>query len=754
MKAITKKDFQSNFHSITGWLFIAVFWAFLSFFVANYNFLGLSSDLTSALGTVEIIFLILMPILCMRSFSEEQRQKTDQILFTAPVSVGQVVFQKFLALAAVYTIPVLMTCIYPLILKAFGNVSFGSNYIAILGVWLYGMVCIAICIFASSLTENPIVAAVLSFLFLFVMYLIPTIENMFTSSTVLTKILEAINVRGQFENFLSGSLSITAIIYLATVIFLFLFLTTQIIQKRRYSISKKTFALGAYSSAMIVVVLAITVIVNLAAAKLPDSLQNIDVTSNRLYSLTDDTKNLVSGLDQDVTIYVLDKESSSDETLNKTLKSYEALSDHINVSYIDPATDPTFIQKYTDDTSNIYMNSLIVVCGDKSKIVNFSDIYETSMDYTTYSQKTTGYDGEGQITSAIDYVTGSSNPVIYTLTGHNETSLSTTFTDAVSKMNIDLEDLDLMQNDSIPDDAEAVIINAPTTDLSSDDLQKLEDYLGKGGNLIAVTNYKATGDMTNYKALLSWYGVTLQDGVVMDSDSSRYYQYPTYLLPNVESDTITSGITNGYIMAPFSQEVTYNSDDSSVTYTPLLETSESAYSHSSVNSASDMEQTDSDKLSTRILGLKAVKSLGSSADGSDESVSSSSTNGTQSSSSTTGNSVSSSAADESVVSSSSASGNSSEDNSSSTAIIYTSSYIFNDNANEMVSGSNLSLFSGSIQAVSKDTATLSIPSKSVDDTTITMATHTAVIMTILFVILIPVALLAFGIAIWMIRKKK
>ena len=540
---------------------------------------------------------------------------------------------------------------------------------------------------------------------------------------------------------------------MATVIFLFLFLTTQIIQKRRYSISKKTISFGAYSSVMIVVVLAITVIVNLAVTKLPDSMQNIDVTSSRLYSLTDDTKNLVSGLKDDVTIYVLDKESASDKTLNKTLKSYEALSKHIKVSYVDPAENPTFIQKYTDDSSNVYMNSLIVTCGDKSKIVNFSDVYETSTDYTTYSQKTTGYDGEGQITSAIDYVTSDSNPVIYTLTGHNETALSSTFTDAVSKMNITVQDLDFMQNDSVPDDAQAVIINAPTSDLSSDDLKKLEDYFNKGGNVIAVTNYEATGDMTNYKALLTYFGITLNDGVVLDSDSSRYYQYPSYLLPNVESDDITSGITNEYIMSPFSQEITYDSSDSQVAYTPLLQTSESAYVHSSVSSESDMEQTDSDQLAARIVGLKAVKTI-SGSDGStaDNTVTSSSTANGVSGTSSSSESVSASSAAESVSSSSSAA--SSTDTITSTAVVYTSPYIFNDNANQMVSGSNLSLFSGSISAVTSDTTTISIPSKSMDNTTITMATRTAVLLTILFVILIPVVLLAFGITIWVIRRKK
>lgn len=258
--------------------------------------------------------------------------------------------------------------------------------------------------------------------------------------------------------------------------------------------------------------------------------------------------------------------------------------------------------------------------------------------------------------------------------------------------------------------------------------------------------------MTNYKALLSYFGITLNDGVVLDSDSSRYYQYPSYLLPNVESDDITSGITNGYIMSPFSQEITYDSSNSQVAYTPLLQTSESAYVHSSVSSESDMEQTDSDQLAARIVGLKAVKTIsGSDGSAADNTVTSSSTANGVSGTSSSSESVSASSA-ESVSSSSSA--DSSTDTITSTAVVYTSPYIFNDNANQMVSGSNLSLFSGSISAVTSDTTTISIPSKSMDNTTITMATRTAVLLTILFVILIPVVLLAFGITIWVIRRKK
>lgn len=102
MSAIIKKDVRSYFNTFTGWLFIGLLWMFLSFFISYYNFFSLSSDMSAALSVIVLILLILIPILSMRSFADEQKQKTDQLLFTAPVSVGKVVLGKFFALAAVY----------------------------------------------------------------------------------------------------------------------------------------------------------------------------------------------------------------------------------------------------------------------------------------------------------------------------------------------------------------------------------------------------------------------------------------------------------------------------------------------------------------------------------------------------------------------------------------------------------------------------------------------------------------------------
>lgn len=708
MLAIIKKDIRSSFHTVIGWLFIAVLWLFLSYFVLYYNFLNLSSSLASPLGTMELIMIILIPILCMRSFADEKRQKTDQVLFTAPVSVGKVVLGKFIALAVIFTVPVLMLCMYPLIFSAYGTVAFLENYVAIIGFWLLGLACIAICVFASSLTENPLIAAVISFLILFLIYLVPSFSSAISSSsTAVSNILDALSMFDQYEAFLNGTLSVTAIIYLGSVIFLFLFLTTQVIQKRRYSVSRKTLSFGVYSSAMIVVALAITVVVNVVGAKLPTSLQSIDLTSNKMYSITDDTKDFMKDLDQDVTIYVLSSKKDSDDTLNKTLEQYKEMSDHVEVTYIDPAEDPTFIQQYTDDTSSLYQNSLVVESGDRYKIINYSDIYESSIDYETYSSETTGYDAEGQITSAISYVTSDDMPKVYLLTNHGEQSLGSSFTEALSKLNIDSAELDLMTEDAVPDDAQAVLILSPTSDLSTDDVDKLEAFFDKGGNVIVTTNYEADGEMTNFKSLLSYFGITLGDGIVMDDDDGRYYRYPSYLLPVVAPDDITSDVTsgNGYILMPFAQPLTTDDSSEDVTFTTLLSTSESGYVHESADTEADLQKTSDDKTGTQIVGVKAEKKI--------------------------------------------------DDDTTSTAVVYSSEYLFSDDADQMVSGSNSQLFSGSVSAVTEASeSSISIPAKEFGDTSLTVSAGSAIMIGVIFIILIPAALVIAGVAIWLVRRRK
>ena len=163
MLAIFKREFKSYLQSFIGPLFIAVVLGLFSLFFILFNVISLNNNINGALynlGYWGLMFMI--PILSMRTFSEERKNKTDQLILTAPVSVGSIVLGKFLAIAAVLLVPTLVFCIIPPIMSAFGTVPMLWNYINILGFFLYGLMLISICIFISNLTDNPIVCAVVS----------------------------------------------------------------------------------------------------------------------------------------------------------------------------------------------------------------------------------------------------------------------------------------------------------------------------------------------------------------------------------------------------------------------------------------------------------------------------------------------------------------------------------------------------------------------------------------------------------------
>ena len=155
MLAIFKREFKSYLHSFIGPLFIAAVLGLFSMFFILFNIMNLSNNINGALynlGFWGLMFMI--PILCMRAFSEERKNKTDQMILTAPVSVGSVVLGKFLAIVAIFAIPTAVFCLFPLIMSAFGDVPLLWNYTSVLGFFLYGVMLIAVCVFISNLSDN------------------------------------------------------------------------------------------------------------------------------------------------------------------------------------------------------------------------------------------------------------------------------------------------------------------------------------------------------------------------------------------------------------------------------------------------------------------------------------------------------------------------------------------------------------------------------------------------------------------------
>ncbi|MBO4981133.1 MAG: Gldg family protein [Lachnospiraceae bacterium] len=703
MSAIYKRELQSYFRSFIGFLFIAVTLFFIGLYFSVYNILSGSPYFSYAVAGVISVFLISVPILTMRILAEEKHNKTDQLILTAPVSVGGIVMGKFLALLTIFAIPVAIICIYPLIMSRFGTVPMGEAYLAILAYFLFGMTAIAIGLLISSLTESQVIAAVLGFAVLFLGYMMSSICSVIsTTGNLVTKILGCFDLYTPFANLLEGTLNVGSVVYFVSLTALVLFLTVQSIQKRRYSVSVKNFSIGAYSTGMIAVAVGIVIVVNIILGEMPSTWTAIDLTGQKLYSLTDQTKEFVSNMQEDVTIYVLANEDSQDTTLKQTLQRYDDLSDHITVECVDPAVNPMFYTKYT--TGNISSNSLIVVSDKRSKVIDYSNIYESSFDYTTYSTTTTGYDGEGQITSALDYVLSQDMPKMYLTTGHGEYGFSSTFSSALNKENVEYETVNLMELEAVPEDAACLFINGAVKDFSNDDIGKVKAYLEKGGKVVLVIGYTEE-DTPNLDSLLADMGMYTAEGLVIDQTEKNYYVSPYYLLPTQSASAYTSGLYGKYyIFAPYSQGIVIEDPDrEDITYDIFLSTSDSAFSKTGQLNAEDFDKGAEDIDGPFAIGVEAVKPL---------------------------------------------------EEGEAVLVAYGCEQIFTDEANQMVSGANQMLFTNTVSGFVDHEISVSIPVKSYEVSTLTVTQADIVWIALITVILMPVGCLIAGFVIWFRRRRR
>lgn len=708
MLAIFKREFKSYFQNVIGWLFVAALLAVYGLYFYVYNLKNGYPYISYDLNGIGFIMMIAVPILTMRSLSDEKKTKTDQLMLTSPVSVGKIVAGKYFAMAAVYTIDIALFALSPLVLSIYGKVALSEAYVALFGYWLYGLSCIAVGLFISSISESVIISAILTFTALFLSYMMQSITGLISSSgNLLTKVLNCFDLYTPFENFVSGCFSVTSAAYYVTVILLLCFLTTQSIQKRRWAFSKKMIGTGAFSAGMIVVMCAICVVVNLVVTALPAKYTSIDCSATRLYSLTNDTKDRVSKLDEDITIYVLNSKKSKDAKIDETINRYKDLSSHIKVKYVDPVTSPKFYQDYTDTTPTT--NSLIIESKNRSKVIDYNDIYEydsSSYYYGYQSQSSiTGYDAEGQITSAIEYVTMDADelPVIYQITGHNETEIGSNFQSVVSKANANLKSLELFNEEKVPEDATAIIINSPTVDFNEEDAQKVIDYLNGGGKALIVGCYAYNDELANFNKILSAYNVSFKTGVIAENDSSKYYQNPLYLLPTVETTDYTSDATDGYVFLAGSCAINYPEDTDDLTYTKLLSTSDSAVLKKDWKNITTSKAEDADENGPFTTGLAVNDS-------------------------STGASI----------------------------VVFGTPYVVDDSYDNAVSGNNADMFKDVITSMTGNVELASsvIPVKDYTLSNITINTLQAVVTGLIIMVAVPILLIIIGIVVWAMRRKK
>lgn len=288
MLAIYKKELRQYFNSMIGFVFLAFFLVIIGIYTWAYNLSSGLGNFEVTLGGISFMYVLLVPILTMRIVAEENRQKTDQLLYTAPVSLTKIIVGKYFAVLTLFSCAFIPICIYPLIIHMYGtDVRLAPAYSSIIGFYLLGAATIAIGLFISSLTESQVIASVVSFITLLLTFLLSNITGMLPTEAIsqcvmiavlwlviclafyhmmnnvtvlvmmavigeaaiwiiyavksslyeslLTNILNTLALSTRFDDFSLGILNYDAIVYYVSIAFLFVFLTIQMIKKKRFN---------------------------------------------------------------------------------------------------------------------------------------------------------------------------------------------------------------------------------------------------------------------------------------------------------------------------------------------------------------------------------------------------------------------------------------------------------------------------------------------------------------------------------------
>lgn len=304
---------------------------------------------------------------------------------------------------------------------------------------------------------------------------------------------------------------------------------------------------GSFSIGVTAIVIAIVVVANMIIGQLPEKYRNIDVSSTKIYEISDTSKDLLKELDHKVTLTVLAVKDETDDRITTFLSKYAGLSKNVSVKWIDPVLHPSALTE-----NNAEKDTIVVKCEDtgKSTTVAFSDIIVQDMSsyYYTGSASESEFDGEGQLTSAINYVISDASQTVYRTSGHGESTFSTTISDLMKKNNYNVEELNLVMNTEIPDDCDLLMMYAPTNDLSQEEADVMKNYLKSGGKVMLILGDTTSEQLPNLMGILSDYGMKEANGYI--ADPKRCYQGNAYyLFPQLSvSGDLANGISSQMVL--------------------------------------------------------------------------------------------------------------------------------------------------------------------------------------------------------------
>lgn len=474
-------------------------------------------------------------------------------------------------------------------------------------------------------------------------------------------------------------------------------------EKIKEQFNRKSFRLGGYSVLISIIVIAIAVFVVMTVDSLSSKYTKPDMTSASLYSLSEESINIAHSVNKDVTIYMLAQSGYEDKLTQTIIEKYSGYNDKIKVELKDPIVFPNFAKQYTSES--IQNNSLIVVCGEKSRYIPSSDIYKTTTDYSTYTQNTE-FDAENQITSALSFVISEDLPKIYYTSGHGEEALSSQTLSDIKKQNIDTEEIGLLTLSQIPEDADLILINNPQSDISSAEKDLLLSYLKSGGSMILITGYNGV-EMPVLNELMRNYKVERENKLVFEGNANMTVGgYPYFLVPDMISTKITDPLINEKyaVLLPLAHPIkVLDNSDSSAIAIKILNTSSAGYTKSNAESMENLQKQAGDEEGKYSVGVTITDTV---------------------------------------------------EKGETKIAWFSSAHLLSDNINQMVSGGNRDLFLNAVNWICDREEGIAIHAKSLQSEALTIPTGIRNMWSIIFVFIIPILFIAAGIYVLYKRRIK
>lgn len=473
------------------------------------------------------------------------------------------------------------------------------------------------------------------------------------------------------------------------------------------NIITRNFKGGSYSTILTVIVIAVLIVANVIINALPATVTKYDFSEEKLYTLSEQTKKVAAGLQDDVTIYLVAQSGKEDASIVELLDKYKALSSHIKVVKKDPAVNPNFTADYTQDT--VVDNSLVVESKKRAKVVPFSEIYVTA--YTTNVTSTGEYEetqtfsGEDAVTSALDYVTTDNLPKMYVVKGHGESDMDSSLKQEIARENIELLELQLAATKQIPEDADCLYMQAPTSDINEDEAKMLQEYLQKGGNLF-YTSFYQKGQTPHLDAFLEDYGIKVDEGIVCEGNSNYVFQNQrAYILPMYGQHDIVRPLSDERktVIVPFGQNIQILSDKrSSLRATTLLKSTSTGYIKTL--DSETLEKEKDDQTGAMALAVAVTDEI--------------------------------------------------DEKTNAKIVVVSTPYIGNNQLNAYVSGGNFDFLLNTVGFLCEHESMISIRTKTIYSALLTVSSGQFTAWTFLLMLFIPIVIIVSGLIVWLKRRKR